>query len=230
MPTKIEAYYNHAWAGQYDDPLQAPRHEALWQALDEVDRPPGAFLDAGCGQGELIGEALGRGFGEVIGADLSEAAVRVARERHPDAALRVHSVEDRPWPLPASSCSVVAAFEVIEHLYFPRELVMGARDVLASGGVLAVSTPYHGRVKSASLALRGFDHHFHPEGQHIRFFTDRALHDLLDDCGFDVLDVQHLGRARFVWKNVLMIARLTDRDVEDHGALLRDAPPRSRRA
>lgn len=49
---------------------------------------------------------------------------------------------------------------------------MGCRDALAPGGLMAVSTRYHDRVKNVALALRAYGRHYHVEVQHIRFFTD----------------------------------------------------------
>jgi hypothetical protein len=94
---------------------------------------------------------------------------------------------------------------VIEHMVRPRQLLLGARDALKPGGHLAITTPYHGRVKNLALVLAAFDSHFDVEGDHVRFFSDRALEHLLCDAGFAIECKVHFGRVEwlsagtFVW-------------------------------
>ena len=38
------------------------------------------------------------------------------------------------------------------------------------GGGLALTTPYHGRIKNFAVAALAFDRHFDVEGDHVRFF------------------------------------------------------------
>ena len=80
-----------------------------------------------------------------------------------------------PGPSKRASWDVVVSFEVIEHLLEPRALLRGAHSALVPGGALAVSTPYHGLVKNLGIAAFRFDSHFGVDGEHVRFFTDKAL-------------------------------------------------------
>jgi 2-polyprenyl-3-methyl-5-hydroxy-6-metoxy-1,4-benzoquinol methylase len=130
-----------------------------------------------------------------MGIDISERAVEIAQGRYPSATFVRHSVEDVPWPIDPRSQDVVTAFEVIEHLLRPRALVEGASAALKTGGHLALSTPYHGRVKNLVVSLIAFDHHFAPEGDHIRFFSDRALKRLVTANGFEIERVGHGGSS-----------------------------------
>jgi len=96
---------------------------------------------------------------------------------------------------------------VVEHLLQPRALVEGARQALRAGGHLALSTPYHGRLKNVVVSLAAFDHHFATEGDHIRFFSDGALRRLLETCGFEVEWIRHFGRFAPLWAGVFVWAR-----------------------
>ena len=77
------------------------------------------------------------------------------------------------------------------------------------GGYLALTTPYHGLLKNLALATFAFEQHFDVTGGHIRFFTDRALRQLLRTEGFEVLDLLHYGRAPLLWAGVFVWARKT---------------------
>jgi 2-polyprenyl-3-methyl-5-hydroxy-6-metoxy-1,4-benzoquinol methylase len=205
MTASFERYYEAYWEGPEPSPLQdrfAPVRLALLRELIGSTRR--RVLDAGCGAGDLLAELRADGH-ETSGFDLSGNALALAARRHPGLELAQHSAEELPWPVVPGTCDVVVAFEVVEHLFRPSSFVAGAHAALKVGGRLALSTPHHGTAKNLALALRGFERHFDPEGEHIRFFTDRGLRRLLESAGFDVEEMRHYGRipglraGTFVW-------------------------------
>ena len=204
--SNADRYYDEYWQQEApppcDDPLASVRLELLRGVL-----PPGAkVLDAGCGAGDLVASLAGGGY-EAVGMDVSARALEVASERHPEQQFVRHSAEELPWPLDPESFDAVVAFEVVEHLLRPRRLLEGAHAVLRRGGGLALTTPYHGRVKNLAVAALAFDRHFDVEGDHVRFFSDRALRRLLTEVGFGVEQVRHYGRIWGLWAGVFMWAR-----------------------
>lgn len=203
----VREYYEEYWKRDAPAPLRDPltpkRMALLREHLETRDR---RVLDVGCGPGTLVGD-LARAGHDAIGFDVSQRAVQIASERHPSARFIRHSAEELPWPIKQGSQDLVVAFEVIEHLLRPRVLIEGARQALRSGGHLVLSTPYHGRLKNVVVSLVAFDHHFAPEGDHIRFFTDRALRQLLASNGFAVERIRHFGRFSPLWAGVFVWAR-----------------------
>jgi 2-polyprenyl-3-methyl-5-hydroxy-6-metoxy-1,4-benzoquinol methylase len=198
-----EAYWRRDAPPPLADPLSLTRLSLLRAALSADDR---RILDAGCGSGWLIAQ-LAHDEAEAMGIDISQHAVELAERHYPSGTFIRHSVEELPWPIEPDSQDVVVSFEVVEHLLRPRALVEGAHQALRPGGHLAISTPYHGRVKSVAVSLFAFDHHFAPEGDHIRFFTDSALRQLLNSNGFEVERVGHFGRIAPFWAGVFIWAR-----------------------
>jgi hypothetical protein len=61
------------------------------------------------------------------------------------------------------------------------------------GGRLVVTTPFHGRLQAAGIALTRFDAHFDPLGQHLRFFTRTSLARALGEHGFGPVGVRAVG-------------------------------------
>lgn len=130
---------------------EAPGTRAFFEALDEyrfdkLDYLPrvvdfGAYrgqrlLEIGCGIGtDLV--RFARGGARVIGLDLSETAVRLARQN-----MLLH--ECRPGvfaigdgaalPLPDGSVDVVYAHGVLQYAANPRRIVLEAQRVLRPGG------------------------------------------------------------------------------------------------
>jgi 2-polyprenyl-6-hydroxyphenyl methylase/3-demethylubiquinone-9 3-methyltransferase len=203
----ISARYEAYWAQDAPPPVGDPLAPVRLRLLRDRLAGIGAHtaLEIGCGLGDVTAALSGDGF-LATGMDLAVEAVRAASKRHPDCTFRQHPVERLPWPVEAASQDVAVSFEVIEHLMEPRALLMGAHEVLRTGGHLALTTPYHGTAKNIVMALRGFDSHFDVEGEHIRFFSDRALRRLLGESGFDVIELTHFGRFAPLWAGVFVWA------------------------
>jgi len=202
--------YEDYWAAHAPSPLSDPltrrRRDFLWARVGRVDSGQISLLDCGAGDGGLVEDARARGY-RAVGLEVSAAAIERAEQTRPGLDLRRHSVEDLPWPVEAASWDAVVSFEVIEHLVEPRALLEGAQAALVPGGGLFISTPFHGIAKNLAVAAFRFDAHFAVEGDHIRFFTDRALRRLLESGGFAIVEIVHLGRVRPLWANTLVHAR-----------------------
>jgi 2-polyprenyl-3-methyl-5-hydroxy-6-metoxy-1,4-benzoquinol methylase len=202
-------------------------HESLWQAVPEgLDPPhldlrlaflleraraagasgqaPGRVLDVGCGEGRFAAELTRAGF-SVVGVDVAEEPLRRGRARHPELDLRVVPA-DGPWPFADAGFDVVWAGETIEHVADTGSWLSEVRRVLRSGGSLLLSTPAHGRLSMLRLALSGrsFDQHFDPRADHLRFYGARTLTRLLEDFGFEDIEVQ--GAVGPPWARRVLLA------------------------
>ena len=203
-----QSYYEEYWSRPDPPPVGDPLTPRRLEIVLGLLRAAGArrVLDVGAGTGDLVAALAAEGL-EAVGMELSAKAVEHASARHPEHRFVRHSIEELPWPVEAESFDAVVSFEVIEHLLRPRSLFEGARAALRPGGGLAASTPYHGFAKALAVAAFRFDEHFAVEGDHIRFFSDRALGRLAADTGFEVETIRHLGRRWPLWANSLLWAR-----------------------
>jgi 2-polyprenyl-3-methyl-5-hydroxy-6-metoxy-1,4-benzoquinol methylase len=186
-------------------------HRYLMPALlslgGERLRPGTRILDVGCGNGFNAGQFLARGC-RVVGIDLSESGIAIARETYPRARFEQLPADDKLLEnLQTEPFDVVVSTEVIEHLYEPRKFVAGCYAALKPAGRFIVSTPYHGYLKNLSIALlNGCDQHANPlaDGGHIKFWSKRTLSALLRESGFCNLQFRGAGRLPFLWKSMLM--------------------------
>lgn len=190
-------------------------------ALDMIARatrtnPNAAVLDAGCGDATFLGFVGERfpgfqrhgvdfsvdrlGASEVNGVTLAQADLHVG------------------LPQPDASFDLVYSGEVLEHLWDPDHFLHEARRVLRPGGHLVLSTPnllawYNRALAVAGVQplfielstadsnvgvgpLRRFKAQDRPAG-HVRIFTKDGLHDILELCGFEVLDIRGATFERF---------------------------------
>jgi 2-polyprenyl-3-methyl-5-hydroxy-6-metoxy-1,4-benzoquinol methylase len=198
---------------RYDDEEVDASHSYLLPAvLDALeasvrDGMPKRLLDLGCGNGSATARLAERGF-DVIGVDMSEQGVAIAKSRHSDLKFFQGScyedLSDRFGKFPFVVC-----IEVIEHLYWPRLLLKCAYDLLEPEGRLILTTPYHGYLKNLALALTGrMDNHFDSKTDdgHIKFFSKQTLRDLVQEAGFRSADFRFVGRIPVFAKSMLVTA------------------------
>ena len=101
-----------------------------------------------------------QGF-DVVGIEESASGVAQAQQAYPNCQFRQGSIYDLDLADLEQAFDLVISTEVIEHLFYPRELVRVARQCLRPGGTLILTTPYHGYFKNLALALSGkLDSHF----------------------------------------------------------------------
>jgi 2-polyprenyl-6-hydroxyphenyl methylase/3-demethylubiquinone-9 3-methyltransferase len=97
--------------------------------------------------------------------------------------------------------------EVVEHLFYPRRLFEVSDRLLVEGGLLIVSTPYHGYLKNLAVSvIGGWDRHFGVEvdGGHIKFFSKAALGKMALQCGFSKPHFRGVGRSPWLWKSMVL--------------------------
>ena len=189
---------------------QSTPHTAAYLAENVVLmlRSNGAntVLDAGCGNGALAGYLAERGF-QVTGVDASVSGIDIARTKFPDIPFEVGSFDEPP---PEGRFDAVCSTEVIEHLYSPHLLASYSFAALKPGGVLIISTPYHGYLKNLAIALLDkWDAHHTAlwHGGHIKFWSRATLTSLLESAGFQVTGFKGAGRIPFLWKSMILVAR-----------------------
>jgi 2-polyprenyl-3-methyl-5-hydroxy-6-metoxy-1,4-benzoquinol methylase len=171
------------------------------------------ILDVGCGNGSMASFFILKGF-NVYGTDASPSGIGIAKQRHPDRFfIQDLSSDDLPPELQHIAFDTIISTEVIEHLYDPKRYLKFCKQVLLKngGGELIISTPYHGYLKNLVLALTNkFDTHFTTlwDGGHIKFWSRKTLIKILEEYGFKILDFKGSGRIPYVWKSMVIKAKI----------------------
>ncbi len=182
----------------------------LWPVLrrqvEARDWPQKRAFEIGCGNGAIANLLSRLGF-RVTGIDPSESGIAVAREAYPHLHLAVGDAYD-DLPGQYGSYPLVVSLEVIEHCFYPRRFARTLYDLLEPGGVAVLSTPYHGYLKNLALALAGkWDDHLGPlwDGGHIKFFSARTLRALLEEVGFQSIELIRVGRIPPLAKSLVAV-------------------------
>ena len=139
-PTSDEIVSFYSREDRYHSWLEGARgREALWQRrLEMVKRfkNKGALLDIGAGMGEFLHFA--RDDFEVEGTEISEIAVKVAREKY-GLNLKKGQLEDIDF----GDCrfDVITLFHVLEHVPDPSALLERCHNLLKEKGVIVIAVP-----------------------------------------------------------------------------------------
>jgi len=156
----------------------------------------GRVLDVGCGSGG-VGRAIRPRATRLVGIELDDGAAERARGVY-DEVL----VGDVGATLPEldTEFDTILAYDVLEHLATPDDVLRGLRSVAAPGALLHVSVPNARHVSLVrDLVVRGtfgYTEWGHRDSTHLRWLTRRDLVALLEASGWPVERTAHAPLSR----------------------------------
>lgn len=166
----------------------------LYDMLEEAG--PRSVLDAGCGEGFVVDFVARQDPSlELTGVDLSEGAIRYARERFGNQGhFREGSIYDLPFD--EDAFDAVVCSEVLEHLDEPGRAVAELRRVARSHVLMTVPRePFFKWLNDIGRWLG-----ISPDPGHVNFWTTSTFRDFVgahfDEAGFDTRHVYQLALAR----------------------------------
>ena len=141
------------------------------------------LLEVGCGTGFLLNLFNEAGF-DVEGVEFSSKMAENVREVYK---LSCHGGGFDPEVLsPPYDC--IASVTVLEHVWDPKAAVASFHALLADGGFLYLEVP-DAEFPRADMIPD------HLAFEHIHHWTERTLGRLLNSCGFEILEVEHIENA-----------------------------------
>ena len=170
-------------------------------------------VDVGCGGG-ILADAMARRGASVLGLDLADKSIKVARLHRLESGLEIDyqlkAVETLAEERPASF-DAVTCMEMLEHVPDPAAIIRACAALLRPGGRLFVSTL--NRTPAAfALAIVGAEYvaRLLPKGTHSYedFIRPSELGAWLREAGLGLEDVS--GMAYEPWRNAARLSRRTD--------------------
>lgn len=184
----------------------------------EIFKSNRKILDAGCGSGEL-GEILIKECNLMAyGTDINNVAIKKSKQR---GLITKKSDITKKWPFTDGFFDYVINTQTIEHIVDTDFFLLENKRVLKKGGLIIVNTPNLGAWFNRILLLLGYQPFFtevstydktlglkftrkitpirKPLG-HLRVFTLRALIDLLELHGFEIIIVKGFAVNYFPWQ------------------------------
>jgi len=210
-PSLLETYYSNSenyvyWNKHIFPASEGARREKLFRPratrVAEICRRYGVatrtLLEVGAGFGTFCEEMHRIGaFEQVIAVEPNPALAESCRRR----AINVIEKPIEHVALAQGDVDVVTSFEVIEHLFSPRDYIEQCAKLLQPGGMFIATCPN----------VQGFDIVVLRElsatvdVEHLNYFHPKSLSLLVRSRGFDVLEVQTPGKldAELVRKKAL---------------------------
>jgi 2-polyprenyl-3-methyl-5-hydroxy-6-metoxy-1,4-benzoquinol methylase len=146
-------------------------------------KPGGAILDIGCSSGGFLSTMKGPAW-ELYGIEMEESTAERARAT---TGARVFVGDAVQAPFLPGSFDVITCFDVLEHVYSPRQFLTKALEWLKPGGIFYAMMP---NIDSWEARLFG-GHWFGLElPRHITHFSPRSLRHLMTELGFEEVCVK----------------------------------------
>jgi 2-polyprenyl-3-methyl-5-hydroxy-6-metoxy-1,4-benzoquinol methylase len=183
---ELSDYYRQYSYGDLK-PCSHPTIASFQRLLSDFEafRHYGTVLDIGCGQGDFLWQARQRGW-SAQGSEFSTAAAALCRKRG-------LSVTQRPLSqagFTPASFDVITAFEVLEHVNDPSELISSVRFLLRPGGLFYLTTPNFDSLLRFAEGEK-FKMLCYPE--HLCFYTKSSLSNLARLHNFRLLRLRTTG-------------------------------------
>jgi len=178
-PSKSEMgmHYGPDYDRTISEAAKAPEH--WFDRRNEVLRLKpggGAILDLGCATGGFLSTLQGPSW-KLFGIEMSEEAAREVRSRC-GAEVFVGDILDAPFP--PNSFDVITCFNVFEHVYEPKEVLVRVAKWLKPGGVFYTLMP---NIDSAGARI--FRAYWYPLElpRHLSHFSPATLRRVAQSAG-----------------------------------------------
>lgn len=139
-------------------------------------------LDIGCASGAFLKAAKDLGF-STVGVEPSRWMCEFGRREYDldlrPGTLEEHRFQDREF-------DIVTLWDVIEHLVDPKKILRESLRTLKPDGLLVINYPDYGSLASRLL---GWKWPF-LLSVHLTYFTRTTIRRLLQECGFEVLEIR----------------------------------------
>jgi len=147
-----------------------------------------SLLEVGAAYGTFCEEMKTRGhFKRIIAVEPTPDLAKTCREKGIET---IETPIEKLVVKPDGFFDVIVSFEVIEHLFSPKDFLLHCGRMLKPGGLFIVTCPNSEGFDIAVLGhlCNNVDH------EHLNYFNPRSLAILMENCGYAVLESHTPGR------------------------------------
>lgn len=177
----------------------APRAKRIFELCRKHNVSTGVLFDIGAGFGTFCEEIKKMNlFGKVIAVEPAHSLAETCRHKGLDVIEK--SIEEMDNI--SNKANVITNFELIEHLYWPKDFLLNCAKMLSRKGVLILTTP---NIKGFDLLILGKLSNNIGGPNHLNYFHPESLNYLLRQCGFKTIETQTPGEldVELVRKKIL---------------------------
>ncbi len=189
-PTLIMSNYAAMVDEKYLQEEEGRRTSAQYilKYLNQVKPNKGKLLDIGCAAGFFLDEARKEGW-EVYGVEVSQWAANHAKNTLGLSHVYQGTLEDAK--LAHHTFDAVIMTDVIEHLIYPKDILVNIRLLLKPNGIVCCNTPDIGSLISRLLGAKWWG----IKQSHLFYFNTSTLNDIFNASGFSVIKIRSHART-----------------------------------
>jgi len=179
------------------DQIFIPRAKRVVELCKKFGAATEVLVDIGAGFGTFAEEVQKLNiFKKVIVVEPSPDLAATCRKK----GLAV--IETMIENVKMNDVSVITNFELIEHLYWPKDFLLASSKILSKGGLFILTTP---NIRGFDLLTLGKLSDNIRGPNHLNYFNPDSLSYLLRSCGFEVVETLTPGKldAELVRKKIL---------------------------
>lgn len=166
--------------------IAAPRAERVIELSRRLKIKNELLVDVGAGFGTFCEEVKKfKVFKRIIALGPSPVLGETCRKKGLEVVMK--PIEEAQL----NNVSVVTSFELIEHLYWPKDFILSCKNMLDDNGILILTTP---NIYGFDLSLLGkvSDNILGPN--HLNYFHPESLTLLMKRCGLKVIAIETPGK------------------------------------
>ena len=174
-----------------------PRANQVAELCKKYNTKREILIDVGAGFGTFCEEIKKRNlFEQVIAIEPSSKLAKKCREK------KIDTIEEPIEKVRVDKVSVITCFELIEHLFSPKNFITSCHSILSDNGLFILTTP---NIRGFDLITLGALSNNIDGPNHINYFHPDSIKILFNNSGFDVLEILTPGKldAELVRKKIL---------------------------
>ncbi len=140
-------------------------------------------LDLGCRDGTMT-KYFTKG-NTVLGVDIDKRLLAICK-KNLYINTRQFDLNSRNWPFTANSFDVIVAGEILEHLYFPKEVIKKVFRILKPGGIFVGSVPNAFHILERVRFLKGQIPNSISDPTHLNVFSISIIRNVFKSIFPDV--------------------------------------------
>lgn len=157
----------------------------------EAFKQPGRLLEIGSAYGYFLNLARQNGW-KVSGIELSQDAAAYCREHF---SIEPYLGNLDQFSLLKNKFDLIVFFDVIEHMHDPAKALKAIHSMLEPGGLIAFSFPNSAPWVFKLIGEKLENLQRAKSNDHLFFFQKDTMAQLLDKCGFKLIQAKTIGRS-----------------------------------
>ena len=139
------------------------------------------FLEIGCAHGGIVSRVNDFGVKECQVVEPNIQDSDFVKYKNPN--VIVHNSILKDADLPKDYFDIIVAFDVVEHVFNPKDFLKKCFDLLKENGILVVAIPNHNDVLLTNYECEKYQKFYYHKA-HINYFTSHSILDLCESVGF----------------------------------------------